>query len=203
MSSLIGRVRLHLGSTEGRLVNRLDRETSGVVLVAKGAATARELGKLLAQPDAVQKKYWAVVHGHLRDSPVVIDAPLGADERSQVAIKDCVRNDGAAARTSVEVLERLERHDKPFTWVDVTPATGRKHQIRIHLSHIGHPIVGDKIYGSDELIYLRFVNNTLTDSDRRELIVENHALHARSLAFDWHGRSWTFEAPPRAGWLDW
>ena len=203
MSSLIGRVRLHLGNAEGRLVNRLDRETSGVVLVAKRSSIASELGKLLARPGTVEKKYWAIVHGHLRDSPAVIDAPLGRDERSAVAIKDCVRDDGAPASTTVEVLETLERHGKPFTSVDVTPATGRKHQIRIHLSHIGHPIVGDKIYGSDEQIYLRFVRSALTDADRRDLIVENHALHARSLAFEWRGRNWVFEAPRRADWLTW
>ena len=200
MSSLIGRVRLHLDNSEGRLVNRLDRETSGVVLVAKGAGVARELGNLLAKSETVEKKYWAIVHGHLRDSQCVIDAPLGKDERSQVAIKDCVRADGAAARTTVEVIERIERDGAPFTWVDVTPATGRKHQIRIHLAHIGHPIVGDKIYGRDELIYLRFVTNTMTDADRGALLLEHHALHARALAFDWRGRSWIFEAPVPDGW---
>ena len=198
MSSLIGRVRLHLNNSEGRLVNRLDRETSGIVLVAKGATVARELGNLLAQSEAVEKKYWAIVHGHVRDSQVVIDAPLGRDERSQVAIKDCVREDGSAARTTVDVLQRLERDGEPVTWVDVTPATGRKHQIRIHLAHIGHPIVGDKIYGRDELIYLRFVTNTMTDADRRALVIEHHALHARSLAFEWRSRTWIFEAPLRS-----
>jgi 23S rRNA pseudouridine1911/1915/1917 synthase len=203
MSSLIGRVRLHLGSSEGRLVNRLDRETSGVVLIAKGATVARELGNLLARSPAVEKKYWAIVHGDLQEPQVVIDAPLGRDERSQVAIKDCVRDDGAAARTTVEVIKRLERDGQPFTWVDVTPATGRKHQIRIHLAHIGHPIVGDKIYGRDELIYLRFVTNTLTDADRSALVVEHHALHARSLAFEWRGRQWIFEAPAGEAWLAW
>jgi 23S rRNA pseudouridine1911/1915/1917 synthase len=203
MSSLIGRVRLHLGNAEGRLVNRLDRETSGVVLLAKGATVARELGNLLARSETVEKKYWAIVHGHLQHQQVVIDTPLGRDERSQVAIKDCVREDGAAARTVVDVLERLDRDGEPYTRLDVTPATGRKHQIRIHLAHIGHPIVGDKIYGRDELIYLRFVTNTLTDADRRALVVEHHALHARSLAFEWRGRRWIFEAPAPDGWMDW
>src|SRR3954463_2646998 len=64
MSSLIGRVRLHLGNSEGRLVNRLDRETSGLVIVAKNAVTAGELGRLLAG-SGVEKRYDAIVHGHL------------------------------------------------------------------------------------------------------------------------------------------
>jgi 23S rRNA pseudouridine1911/1915/1917 synthase len=203
MSSLIGRVRLHLGNSEGRLVNRLDRETSGVVLVAKTATVARELGILVAQSAAVEKKYWAVVHGHVAESHVVIDAPLGRDERSEVAIKDCVRTDGTPARTTIDVIRRLQRDDAALTWLDVTPATGRKHQIRIHLAHIGHPIVGDKIYGADELIYLRFVTGTLTADDHRALVLEHHALHARLMAFHWDRRDWLVEAPAGEGWQAW
>ena len=203
MSSLIGRVRLHLGSSEGRLVNRLDRETSGVVLVAKTAAVARELGILLAQSAAVEKKYWAIVHGHVAEQHMVIDAPLGRDEQSEVAIKDCVRADGAPARTTIDVNRRLQRDGAAFTGLDVTPAPGRKHQIRIHLAHIGHPIVGDKIYGADELIYLRFVTGTMTADDRRALVVEHHALHARAMAFRWDSRNWLFEAPAGECWQAW
>ena len=203
MSSLIGRVRLHLGHSEGRLVNRLDRETSGVVLVAKTATVARELGILVAQSAAVEKKYWAVVHGNVAEAHMVIDAPLGRDERSKVAIKDCVRADGAPARTTIDVIRRLRRDDAAFTWLDVTPASGRKHQIRIHLAHISHPIVGDKIYGPDELIYLRFVTGTMTAADHSALVVEHHALHARAMAFHWNGRDWLFEAPAGELWEAW
>jgi 23S rRNA pseudouridine1911/1915/1917 synthase len=194
LSSLIARVRLHLGTDEGRLVNRLDRETSGVVLVAKGAVVAGELGRLVAGP--TDKRYWAIVHGHLPDTELRIVAPLGKDVNSPVAIKDCVRDDGAAAETRVRVIRTFMQGDEPFTWAEVTPLTGRKHQIRIHLAHAGFPIVGDKLYGGDEQRYLRLVEGRLTDEDRAALRMTSHALHARALAFDWRGRSWRFEAEP-------
>lgn len=194
-SSLVGRVRLHLSSSEGRLVNRLDRETSGVVLIAKHASAARELGKLIGTP-AVSKEYWAIAHGWVELDEQTIDAPLGRDEASAVAIKDTVRADGASARTAVAVLRRFMRESRQFSWLSVKPETGRKHQIRIHLASIGHPIVGDKIYGDDEHRYLRFVTNSLTDDDRRALILDNQALHARALSFTWRERLWQFEVPP-------
>jgi 23S rRNA pseudouridine1911/1915/1917 synthase len=194
LSSLIARVRTHLGNEEGRLVNRLDRETSGVVLVAKGAAVAGELGRLVA--GAADKTYWAIVHGHLPEAGLRIAAPLGKDVNSPVAIKDCVRDDGAAAETCVRVLRTFVRDDEPFSLLEVKPVTGRKHQIRIHLAHAGFPIVGDKLYGSDEQRYLRLVESRLTDDDRRSLRMTSHALHARALAFSWRGREWRFEAEP-------
>jgi len=194
LSSLIGRVRLYLGHAEGRLVNRLDRETSGVVLIAKGADVARELGRLFASGGRVEKVYDAIVHGHLHQA-LTIDAPLGRDEHSTVAIKDRVRSDGAPARTAVQPLQTFTGPAGKLTQVEVRPRTGRKHQIRIHLAHIGHPVVGDKIYGRDEQIYLRFVTRTMTEADEAALVVEHHALHARLLAFDWRDRTWTFDAP--------
>lgn len=196
-SSLIGRVRLYLGHAEGRLVNRLDRETSGLVLVAKSAAVAGELGRLLAGSE-VEKAYLAVVHGAFPAGPVVIDAPLGKDAGSPVAIKDHVREDGAPAETHV-VLDRHVTHEgRQLSLVQVRPRTGRKHQIRIHLAHVGHPIVGEKIYGGDETRYLRLVTGALTDDDRSALVVEHHALHAARLQFSWRGRDWRFETAPDA-----
>ena len=194
-SSLIGRVRLHLGHGEGRLVNRLDRETSGLVLIAKSGTVARELGKLI-ESSAVQKIYDAIVEGFVARDEFMIDAPLGKDERSPVAIKDCVRPDGTAAQTSVRVVKRFQRGTQEFSLLSVELLTGRKHQIRIHLAHAGHPIVGDKLYGADEQIYLRFVIGALTESDRARLILSNHALHAASLRFRWRDRDWDFSAKP-------
>lgn len=201
-SSLIGRVRLYLGHAEGRLVNRLDRETSGVVLVAKHVEAARELGKLFGTA-AVRKRYWAIVHGHLKTPHLTIDAPLGRDLASAVAIKDGVRDDGAPALTEVALIKTFVRDDAPFSWLDVAPRTGRKHQIRIHLAHIGHPIVGDKIYGADEHLYLRFIDNALSSDDWRVLKLPNHALHARALSFSWRQREWRFEAAPAGDFRAW
>ncbi|HMP83887.1 MAG TPA: RluA family pseudouridine synthase [Verrucomicrobiota bacterium] len=214
-SSLISRVRLHLGDgARPHLVNRLDRETSGVTVVAKNPVAAGELGRVW-ESRAVRKEYLAIVHGHVRDDSGLIDAPLGKDESSRVAIKDCVRPDGSSAQTEFQVIRRFTRdfstlNSQPsvphhsasslqplaLSLVHVTPRTGRKHQIRIHLAHLGHPIVGDKLYGGDEDLYLALVEGRLTDEQRRRLLLPYHALHAEKVVFPWKGREAEFCADP-------
>jgi 23S rRNA pseudouridine1911/1915/1917 synthase len=195
LSSLIGRLRLYLGAGASvHLVNRLDRETSGVTVAAKNASPAGELGKLW-ESRSVQKEYMAAVHGCVHQESGCIDLPLGKDETSAVAIKDCVRSDGAAARTEFFVERRFRRDGRDFTAVRVIPQSGRKHQIRIHLAAIGHPIVGDKLYGGNEALYLAFVRGELTEAGRRELILTHHALHCRAIGFIWRGEAKQFQAP--------
>jgi 23S rRNA pseudouridine1911/1915/1917 synthase len=212
-SSLISRARLYLGeASRPHMINRLDRETSGVTIVAKDQLTARRLGKLWESRE-VSKQYLAIVHGHIAKEQGSIEAPLGKDDASQVAIKDCVCPDGSPARTDYQVLSRFVRAQpdcsyprkrvaippsdpENFSLLRVVPQTGRKHQIRIHLAHIGHPIVGDKLYGGDEDLYLALVEGHLNDEQHQRLILPCHALHAQQVSFQWQGSVRDFTAPP-------
>ena len=178
-------------------MNRLDRETSGVVLIAKNSDAAGELGKIL-EGRAIEKEYLAIVHGRLREDHGLIDAPLGKDEHSIVAVKDCVRPDGAASQTEFWVEQKFSRAEGNFTLLRIVPRTGRKHQIRIHLAYFGHVIVGDKLYGGDEDLYLALVENRLTKTQRAKLILENHALHARAIKVLWRRKSVEFSCEPES-----
>jgi RluA family pseudouridine synthase len=200
-SSLISRARLYLGGESGpHMINRLDRETSGIVILAKTAVANTELRKLW-ESRIVRKEYVAIVHGEFHGMRM-IDAPIGPDENSIVSIKDRVRGDGAPSRTQVFGVRSFERGERLFSLVRVILFTGRKHQIRIHLSHVGHPIVGDKLYGGDENLYLAFVKEELTELQKARLLTENHCLHAGTVHFDWYGQGRRYSASPERWFMD-
>jgi 23S rRNA pseudouridine1911/1915/1917 synthase len=169
------------------IVNRLDRETSGLVLVAKNIVTARKFG-LLMERKGFQKEYLAIVWGWPEWENKVVEAPLdrqGKHQPSAIWLKQMIHPAGAPSQTEFHVERRFTRStsDK-FSIVRAIPRTGRTHQIRVHLASIGCPIVGDKIYGPDEQLYLRFIETGWTTELERQLLLPRHALHATRLAIE-------------------
>ncbi|MDQ3546435.1 MAG: RNA pseudouridine synthase [Verrucomicrobiota bacterium] len=173
------------------IVNRLDRETSGLVLIAKKRETARRFG-LAMERRLIEKEYLAIVFGWPDWEAMTVDAPLarqGEHGHSAIWLKQNVHAKGAPAATDFRVERRFVRQDRQFAIVRAIPRTGRTHQIRVHLAHLGHAIVGDKIYGPNEKLYLRFIETGWTDELAKELLMPRHALHSARLRlageFDW------------------
>ncbi len=163
-------------------VNRIDRETSGIVLFAKSSEYAAELAELFAR-GRVSKYYLAVVHGHFPDS---LDAQgfLSRDIASPITKKRRFTTDlpDIPSETCHTRFQCLRRSDQ-FSLLKCQLFTGRLHQIRATLCSLGFPIVGDKMYGPDESLFLRFIHNELTDADRKTLVLPRQALHAAELSF--------------------
>lgn len=161
------------------LVHRLDRETSGVMVIARSAPTARVLSAQMSREvEGAAKTYLAVVFGEMREAEGVVDLPIGKAVRSAVYVKRGVNPQaGRASRTAFRVLAR----GGGFSLVEATLATGRRHQIRVHLAAIGHAVVGDKLYGPAESHYLRFIRDGFDEAMREQLLAERQLLHASRL----------------------
>jgi 23S rRNA pseudouridine1911/1915/1917 synthase len=180
------------------IVNRLDRETSGLVLVAKDAAAARRFG-LLMQEQRIAKEYLAIVWGWPEWDSQTVEAPLarqGLHAASPIWLKQAIHPAGAPARTRFAVERRFSRGEDGgrFSIIRAIPETGRTHQIRVHLSSLGHPVVGDKIYGPDETLYLQFIQTGWTPELERRLLLPRHALHSAALEIE-DGDRWTSGLP--------
>jgi 23S rRNA pseudouridine1911/1915/1917 synthase len=188
------------------IVNRLDRETSGLVLVAKTALAARRFG-LLMQEQRIAKEYLAIVWGWPDWETRRVDAPLvrqGVHLASAIWLKQTIHPLGAAACTDFRVEERFTRgaNGDRFSIIRAFPGTGRTHQIRVHLASLGHPIVGDKIYGPDEELYLQFIETGWTPELERQLLLPRHALHSAALEIG-DGERWISALPADlAGFVD-
>ena len=135
----------HTGSREAiHIITRLDRETSGVVLVAKNPQAAAILTDGMKK-GKIKKEYIAIVNGVPEVLTGEIDAPIKKkDEKSSLR---CVADDGKRAITLYSVAEKTDK----FALVNLYPFTGRTHQLRVHMSHIGHPIYGDGMYGAPQI----------------------------------------------------
>jgi 23S rRNA pseudouridine1911/1915/1917 synthase len=196
------------------LVNRLDRETSGTVLVARSAAAASRLGTMTMRRE-IQKFYLALVSGRVEVGHGMIDAPIGrlglsAENpiwlrRGVIPPDDPQGRKAAEARTEfwrLAVSAGADRraecdgyHDCPSSLLRLQAHTGRLHQLRVHLAHLGHPVIGDKIYGPDGNLYLKFIAEGWSEEHQRVLGLSRHALHAHELRFPWNGEELSFAAP--------
>lgn len=191
-SSLIGACREYLGVDRLHIISRLDRETSGLVVLAKNGKTASLYQKAI-QDRLVTKKYIAIMHGNIKEK-MEIKGALGQDTESAVYVKQKVSNavDAKSAWTTFTPISS----NKDFTLCLVDLHTGRKHQIRAHAQWAQHNIVGDKIYGPDERLYLEFIEQGWSDKMEKALLLKRQALHCYSLHFKFLAEPQvTFSAP--------
>jgi len=131
-----------------RFVNRLDMDTTGLLIVAKNAHAQEEITKQM-KANTTEKRYKAIVNGIVTEDQFTIDLPIGRPDPENV-VRAVMEEGGYDSVTHVKVLERYPDKDHPnggYTMVELLLETGRTHQIRVHMSHIGHPLVGDHLYG--------------------------------------------------------
>lgn len=145
------------------IVHRLDRATSGVMVCAKNQASLSLLQKQFSQRN-VKKVYRAVVSGHLKHEQAVIDMPIERNPKAPATFR--VGANGKAAQTTYKVIKSSEKYDE----LELIPATGRTHQLRVHLAYQGHPIVGDGLYNGApaERLYLHAHQLTITIPEKGE-----------------------------------
>lgn len=176
------------------VVNRLDRDTSGVVVIAKNTAAARNLGMAFQQRDT-RKEYLAIIHGWPQADTWECSEPIlraGEVGDSRIWVRQIVHPAGRECLTKFKLEKRFKRGDVMFSLVRCFPETGRMHQIRVHLAHCGFPIVGDKLYSADGSEYLQWMAEGWNAALETKLLLPRHALHATRLGLPWDGH-----------WLEW
>lgn len=178
---LLDEVRYHFGEN-ANLAHRIDSETSGLILINKTKEAEVDIKKMFAEKKYL-KCYYAIVNGHLKKDET-IKAPIDR-EGKKIGVKMAIKENGKESTTHIEPILYNER--KNLTLVKAFPETGRQHQIRIHLHHIGHTIIGDPIYGVDDENAESFLNKTLSEEDRIKVTKSNRLwLHAAYLEFNYN-----------------
>jgi len=178
------------------VITRLDRETSGLVLVAKTREAARELHGLV-EHQGIAKTYLGIASGWPSVDDFEIDQPLlrqGTVAPSKIWLKQTVHPSGYPSQTRFRTKNRFENSHGKFSLLECEPLTGRTHQIRVHLAFAGYPIVGDKIYGPDENCYLEFIETGWTPALGHRLLLDRHALHAGTLQFKFGPQHFRFSS---------
>ncbi len=177
------------GDLRPGIVHRLDKQTSGAIVVAKDDSTHRRLGEMFSQR-MVHKTYLALVHGNIARENTTVTLPISRDviRRTRMTTR---RADGRTAVSHIQVLERIATPFGPFTLVEVRIETGRTHQIRVHLQSMGHPVVGDTLYGAPHHI----------GPADEGMELHRNFLHAARLAFNHPktSKGMEIEAPLPAG----
>ena len=184
--SLIDELKFQYGR-DANIAHRIDQETSGLVLCATNKISERDI-KMMFQERDMKKKYLAMVHGEFKEA-LTVEAPLlrAEDESAIVRMVVKVDDNGKASKTDFKPLKYFS--DLDMTLIECSPYTGRQHQIRVHLFHVKHPIVGDPIYGQSEEDMIRFLDKELTQEDRiNKGGASRLLLHANELEFELYGK---------------
>lgn len=180
------------GQHRAGIVHRLDRDTTGVLVVAKNNAIHHHLSRQFEER-TVEKEYRALVWGEVEFDRDYLETHVRVSLRNRERMMVCPPGDRSRlAATFYEVLERF----RGFTWMRLCPQTGRTHQLRVHMHHLGHPIVADRLYEGRSLLKLSDLVEQLP-AERDAVLIERQALHALRLSFDHPvtGRRLEFEAP--------
>lgn len=158
------------------IVHRIDKNTSGLLVIAKNDIAHYKLAKQFAQ-HTIEREYWAIVWGHFNKPDGIIESNIGRSKSDRK--KFAVVKEGKPAITLYQVLEEFEY----LTLLKLNLKTGRTHQIRVHLSHIGHPVFGDPTYGGRKIHYVNINTRIKNEVEHLLSIMKRQALHAKTIGF--------------------
>jgi len=183
----------HMFGNDANATHRIDQETSGLVLVSRNKSSEAVLKQLFANRQ-ITKRYLAMVRGHLSETLEIIE-PIFRNDHPNLKISMVVKIDpkGKRAHTLIKPLQYFPDHD--MTLVEASPFTGRTHQIRVHLFHVKHPIIGDPIYGQSLEDIHRYIDKEIKGEERiHKTGASRLLLHANSLEFSYKDEVYKIES---------